>query len=645
MTATAASVASNGDKPGNDEPPFFTFQNLAPGHNVIPKPLIDTSLLPMSVVDARIWPTPYVASRLRMHIATNVVRLLESEFESSVEVDKVFLMLERPKREEHGHYCLPVPQLRLTGVNPVQAAMQLAQSFTKDSTGGPNQDAVKIEAVSTGPFVNFRVDTAYIVRSAVGEALQWQGVYGHCDFGSGRRVGIDYSSPNIAKPFHAGHIRSTIIGNFVKMVYAAGGFAVLGINYLGDWGKQYGLLAVGFERYGDEQALVEDPIKHLFDIYVRVNRDMDADPSVGDTARAYFRSMEEGDEKALSLWRRFRDLSIIKYRQVYDRLNVQFELFSGESLYQEAMPRTIALLDQGNLMQTTEAAKTIDLEAWKLGRPLIMKRDGATLYMTRDIAAAQHRFEEYKLAKSIYVVAMQQDLHLAQLFKIIELMGEKGLVPASWHHDMLHINFGMVKGMRTRKGEVVFLEDILDDARDTMHAVMQASPEKYAEIADPVGTSDTLAVSAIVVQDMAAKRIKDYDFKLERVMQFEGDTGPYLQYAHSRLCSIARKSGLSISDTSTVKWELLTEREAADLAWHIARFPDTLQEARITFEPCTLVSYLMALSQTVSQCLNKLWVMGQPEDVARARLALYTAARITLGNGLRVIGLRPLERM
>jgi arginyl-tRNA synthetase len=207
---------------------------------------------------------------------------------------------------------------------------------------------------------------------------------------------------------------------------------------------------------------------------------------------------------------------------------------------------------------------------------------------------------------------------------------------------MQHINFGMVKGMKTRKGEVVFLEDILDEARDVMHGVMQSNPEKYAEVENPLVVSDVLAVSAIVVQDMAAKRIKDYDFKLERVTQFEGDTGPYLQYAHSRLCSIERKSGIK---TDNYDISLLTEKEATELAWHIARFPDTIQEARISHEPCNIVSYLMALSQCVSQCLQKLWVMGQAEEVAKARLALYKAARITLGNGLRLIGLKPLERM
>lgn len=306
------------------------------------------------------------------------------------------------------------------------------------------------------------------------------------------------------------------------------------------------------------------------------------------------------------------------------------------------MPRTIGQLRDAGLTQCTQGALTIDLGP-TLGKALIMKKDGATLYMTRDIAAAEHRFSDMLLDKSIYVVAMQQDLHLAQLFRIMEMMAGKGLIPAQWPKLMQHSNFGMVKGMSTRKGTVVFLEDILDEARDVMHAVMQSNPEKYAEIENPLAVSDVLAVSAIIVQDLAAKRIKDYDFKLERVTQFEGDTGPYLQYAHARLCSIERKSGFVLAGSYDI--EQLKEREAVDLAWHIALLPDTIQQARSTHEPCTLVSYLMTLSQLVSQCLQKMWVKGQCEDVALSRLALYKSARIALGNGMRLIGLRPLERM
>jgi arginyl-tRNA synthetase len=288
-------------------------------------------------------------------------------------------------------------------------------------------------------------------------------------------------------------------------------------------------------------------------------------------------------------------------------------------------------------MQESQGAQIVDLEAEGLGKAIVVKKDGTTLYLTRDIAAAQYRFEKYDLAKSIYVIAMQQDHHMKQLIRIL------GMMEKPWADNVLHVNFGMVLGMKTRKGQVVFLEDILDDARDVMHSVMKENPEKYAQIENPEEVADTLAVSAIVVQDMSARRIKDYEFKIERVTKFEGDTGPYLQYAHARLCSIQRKSGIDI--TGAIDYSLLGEKEAVDLALMVAQYPEIVQEARLSMEPCNIVAYLMGLSRLVSTALDRLWVMGQEQELAKARMALYVSARYTLGNGLILLGLKPLERM
>ena len=276
-----------------------------------------------------------------------------------------------------------------------------------------------------------------------------------------------------------------------------------------------------------------------------------------------------------------------------------------------------------------------------MGKAIVIKKDGATLYLTRDIAAANERFERLNLDKAIYVIASQQDLHMQQLFKIMELSDRP------WSKNLVHINFGMVLGMSTRRGKVEFLEDVLDDAKNAMHDVMKENPAKYAEIADPEGTSDNLAISAIIVQDMAAKRIKDYKWELERATKFEGDTGPYLQYAHSRLRSIERKASDLYGEklTQSADLSLLSEKEALSLVLLIARYPEVVQEARVTAEPCTVINYLMLLSRSISTTLDRLWVMNQEIELAKARLALYTAARITLGNGLRLIGLKPLDRM
>ena len=444
---------------------------------------------------------------------------------------------------------------------------------------------------------------------------------------------IDFSSPNIAKPFHAGHLRSTIIGNFIRKAYQANGWKAIGINYLGDWGKQYGLLAVGFAKYGNEEALVRDPIKHLFDVYVQINKDAEEDASIHDQARALFVRMGQGDEAVLGIWRRFRALSIEKYKEIYARLGVEFDVYSGESTVEHSISKWVDELKERGALIESQGAWLADIPN---GPAIVVKKDGASTYLARDIAAANERFLTYKFDKSIYVVASQQDLNFQQLFKILEYK--------PWASGLLHVNFGMVTGMSTRKGNVVFLEDIIDNASEAMHEVMKKNEAKYAQIQDPEKTAETLAISAIMIQDMSAKRVKNYEFEMERMTSFEGDTGPYLQYAHSRLVSIQRNSALVV-DVENVKFELLSEKVALELGFHLAKYPEMVRDLIYTLEPCTMVNYLMALSHLISQAFDQLWVMGQPEDIAKARLALFKSAQVVLNNGLTILGIRPLDRM
>lgn len=583
---------------------------------------LPTKETPIDVLDSRIWPTGYTLSRLRQDLAQKLSTMIEAPAE------RLFLMLEKPKKEEHGQFALPLPQLRLNG-NPAVLAKDLALQFPRDQ--------IFKAVTAVGPFLNFSIDPDHILRDTLKDALAMKEKFGCNVLGAGRKVMLDYSSPNIAKPFHAGHLRSTIIGNFLKHIYTANGFETISVNYLGDWGKQYGLLAIGYEKYGSEELLLKDPIRHLFDVYVAINKDVEIDPTIDEQARVYFRKMEQGDKEALSLWRKFRELSIEKYKGVYARLNIEFDIFSGESYFEEMMVERIAELKEKNLLVESQGAQVVDLEDVGLGKTIIVKKDGTTIYLTRDVAAAHYRFENFGIEKCIYVIAMQQDHHMKQLIAIMEKTG----VP--WAKNIVHVSFGMVLGMKTRKGQVVFLEDILDDAKEVMHTVMKQNPEKYGQIEDPEYVADTLAVSAIAIQDMSARRIKDYEFKIERVTKFEGDTGPYLQYAHARLCSIERKSGIKVE--GEIDFALLCEKEAHDLALMIAQYPEIVQEARLTMEPCSIVSYLMGLSRLVSTALDRLWVMGQDPATAKARLSLYQAARYTIGNGLAILGLKPLERM
>ncbi|KAJ3044206.1 Arginyl-tRNA synthetase [Rhizophlyctis rosea] len=547
--------------------------------------------------------------------------------------EAIFPLLEEPRDRANGDLSLPLPRLRLPG-NPVQIAKDLSTNFKL------NDYITKV--ASAGPFLNFTINRDILRDRLVPSVLSQEAAYGRNASGFGQLAIVEFSSPNIAKPFHAGHLRSTIIGNFIQNVLQLAGWATVSINYLGDWGKQYGLLAVGFEKYGSDEELQRDPIRHLFDVYVKINRDAGEVPEIHDQARDYFKRMEDGETDALGLWQKFRDLSIVKYKDIYGRLNVSFDIYSGESQYSLNQMRNVLeeLKDLG-LLVPDNGALIVDLKEKKLGAAIIGKTNGSMLYLSRDIAAAIDRQNLYKFDKMFYIVGSQQDHHFRQLFTILEVMGKP------WSEHCHHIGFGMVKSkdgnMSTRKGTVVFLQDILDNVKEEMHTVMKKNEVKYAQIEDPETVSDLVGISAIVVQDMGRQRIKDYELDFDRMFAFEGDTGPYLQFAHSRLCSIERKAGFEVSEK--VNLSLLTEKEAHNLVDMVARWPDVVREVTTTLEPVNIVGYALRLSHSVSSALDVLWVQNQERGLAEARLALYKAARITLGNALRAIGLKPLERM
>lgn len=671
-------------------------------------------------------------------------------------------------------------------------------------------------------YLAFTFGRAQFIKSVLSTVYKLGADYGKTTDYKGKTVLVEFSSPNIAKPFHAGHLRSTITGNFLRNLYKMLGANTTAINYLGDWGTQYGLLARGFEQWGSEQLLEANPIRHLFDIYVKANavvdikyvRDpathtikmndksdantaqilaagcksspssandatkqarealkaevvakltelakdgavllcvpaskasatlsafqesvqewatgipklevhvnglkrkgdvanlgekqgierthsdrtstlecsvdvqnkkvilfdnyvvsgttlayvgawlkaekkaelvsllslgkTDALPLFKDAARAYFKRMEDGDESVLGLWRRFRDLSIVEYKKVYERLNVSFDVYSGESQMTDGMLDAVKLLGEKGLLQKDEkGAEIVDLKKFKHNVAVIKKSDGATLYITRDLAAAKSRFDQYHFDKSIYVVAAQQDLHFQQLFKMLELMGYEFADPKAAR--LLHVNFGMVLGMSTRRGTVIFLEEILDEARAVMLEKMKEDKfGKMAEIADPIKTADIVGLSAVVVQDMSAKRIKDYTFDWDRMTSSEGSTGPFLQYTHARLCSMEDKTA-STPLTDQIDGALLAaDKAAVVLATVIARFPLVLQACTVNHEPSTLVSYLFDLCHALSSAHAALRVLGSEEKLAQARKLLFWAGRMVLHNGLVLIGLTPLNRM
>jgi len=539
-------------------------------------------------------------------------------------------MLEIPAESNRGDFAFPCFQLSKIRHQPPS---EIASKITGD--------LVDIEGISSveniGPYVNFRVDTTVLAKEILSEIYQEKEKFGQTDIGKNRTVVIDYSSPNIAKPFHVGHLRSTIIGNCLKNVYQALGYRVVSINYLGDWGKQFGLLVLAFQKWGDKEKLKEDPLKYLYKLYVKINQAVEEDPSLDSEARLLFKQMEKGDDIILEYWRKFRALSIRKYEETYNRLGISFDVYSGESQYNEYMKKIIREIKEKKLWQSSQGAKIIDLNKHNLNVALIKKEDGSTLYLTRDIAAADDRYQKYHFDKMLYVVGTDQKLHFQQLFKILELLGKK------WASRCVHVDFGRVQGMSTRKGQVIFLKDLLDEGQRRALEKMKVNPEKFVELSDAKLTADICGLSAIIFADLSNKRIKNYQFDWNKVLNFEGDTGLYLQNAHARIAGIMRKSGIELTDK--IDYSALKEKEAISLVRWLARYPEIVKLAGDKYEPSFLCTYLLELARYFHKAYHLMRVKGEASTIAKARMNLFWATKQALGNGMKLLGMKLLERM
>jgi arginyl-tRNA synthetase len=604
----------------------------------------------------------------RAHLTTILAEV------TGVEAAIVYPALQWTLTLEKGDLVLPVPALRVKGKKPDQVAQEWAEKF-------PESPLVH-KPTAAGTFLQFFFKADKLAELLIPTILSKKQAFGRnpynglkdpSDPSKGRKkIIVEFSSPNIAKPFHAGHLRSTIIGGFLGHLYEAAGWDVVRMNYLGDWGKQYGLLALGFEEFGSEEALKADPINHLYEVYVQINKlneeqkeeikALEAEGKTEDAAkkkeealdeqaRRYFKAMEDGEEKALAQWKRFRDLSIVRYKETYARLNIQFDEYAGESqVKQEDMDASAKIMEEKGISEESEGAIIVDFAKHvpgkpgkSLERPVIRKKDGTALYLTRDISEMLARERKHHFDQMIYVVASAQDLHLKQLFKIIELMGYTDLAK-----KVQHINFGLVLGMSTRKGTVKFLDDILRDVSDHMHEVMKKNQAKYEQVENPEAVADILGISSVMVQDMSGKRINNYKFDMDVMTSFEGDTGPYLQYAHARLCSITRKvkeAGLTEEEIASADLTLLTEPHAVNLIRVVSQYPDVVQNTLKTLEPTTILTYLFKMTHTLSQSYDHLRILGSEKEVQKARMSLYDASRVVLNNGMRLLGLTPVERM
>ncbi|KAH7890667.1 hypothetical protein F5I97DRAFT_1923166 [Phlebopus sp. FC_14] len=539
-------------------------------------------------------------------------------------------------------FTVALPRFRLPG-KPDELARKVLADFQPD-------DFVS-SITYDKQFLHFQLNNASLICEVLTQihdltyhSPTGQPSYGTNTSGAGKKIVIEFSSPNIAKSFHVGHLRSTIIGAFLVNLYKACGWEVTSLNYLGDWGTQFGMIASGFAKYGSQEELSKDAIKHLYDIYVKVTRDSETDPDVKVEAAKWFKRMEDGDESALANWREWRELSIKKYIEEYDRLNVSFDRYTGESeVGKEWQDKALEQLEKMGLISDANGAKLVDLEKWKLGKAVLRKADGTSIYLTRDIGGAIERWEKYQFDKMIYVVASQQDLHLAQFFKMLKLM------EFPWADRLEHVNYGMVLGMSTRKGTAVFLDQIIKEASSVMHDQMKRNEEKYNSIEDPETVSREVGITGIKIQDMAAKRINNYTFNWDRMLSFEGDTGPYLQYAHVRLTSMERKNPNLVPlpppsqiDTSS----LAQSTHTRDIAILLGSYPDVVKTALKTHEPSGVVTFAFRLAHAISSAWETLVVKGEPdEEKAKARLWLYLCARDVLGAAMRLLSIRPLERM
>ncbi len=525
-------------------------------------------------------------------------------------------------------------------------ALAKAQKKAPPAIAAQLAAAVKVDGISVvaaGPYLNATFLPQPFHKDAIDAARTTGTRYGHSQDGAGKTVVIDYSSPNIAKPIGFHHIRSTVIGHSLANLYRSQGYSVAGLNYLGDWGKQFGLVAVGFQEFGDP-ALRED-VKHLVSVYVKANEKAKADKTFDERAREFFRKMENGDAEALKLWREFRETSLRDFKQIYGRLGIEFQSYEGESQYQGKMDAVIEEITRTVGTKESEGALIVDLP-YKDNEPpvLLKKNDGSTLYATRDLAAANDRYERFKFTKSLYVVATDQSLHFRQFFGVLEKMGKP------WAKDCVHVNFGRIGQMSTRLGKIVLLSDVLNEAHTiALEKVRENIAAGKIETENPEALAEQIGLGAICFGDLKNRRTSDYDFDMEEVLSFEGHTGPYLQYAHARCCAILRRGG---GAPAAYDAALLNLPEEAGVIRAVAKLPVMIQDAVNENEPSHVARHLLDVAAAFSrwytlgnQEREKRVLVEDNEPLRAARLALTDSVRITLSAGLSLLGIASPERM
>lgn len=544
--------------------------------------------------------------------------------------DEILNLIEVPKDSSHGDLAFPVFQLaRVFRKAPQQIAADLVEAI--DTTNFSNVEAV-------GPYINVSLKREPVGAIVVKEVLEAGDAYGNLNIGEGRNMTIDFSSPNIAKPMSMGHLRSTVIGNAIANIAAKVNYNPIRINHLGDWGTQFGKLIVAYKMWGDDAVIAADPVKELVKLYVDFHEVAEEKPELEEEARAAFKKLEDGDAEMIRLWTWFKDESLKEFNKVYDMLNISFDSFNGEAFYNDKMQPIIDELEAKGITTVNEGATIVDLDELNLPPALIKKSDGATLYVTRDLAAASYRKETYDFAKNIYVVGNEQSVHFKQLKAVLTKLGRE------WSEDMVHVPFGLItldgKKLSTRKGKIVLLEEVLKEAVDL---ALEQITAKNPDLANKEAVAHQVGVGAVIFHDLKTERMNSFDFNLAEIVQFEGETGPYVQYTYARSKSIIRKYGKEISTDLTEAFGLTD-----DYSWEVVKklidYPRVVANAIERFEPSQVAKYAVQLAQLFNKYYGNTRIL---EDDAQldARLALVKAMTVVLKNALGLLGIEAPEEM
>lgn len=564
-----------------------------------------------------------------MNFKKELAEILFEVLEGEIALQDLEMLIEKPKNQALGDLAFPCFSLaKLKRKAPNMIAQELSEKIQSPTFE-------KIEVV--GAYLNVFLNKKLVSEKVINEIVSQKNQYAVQHFGGEGNMTIDMSSPNIAKPFSMGHLRSTVIGNAIALIAEKCGYKPIRINHLGDWGTQFGKLITAYKLWGDEEKVKENPIKELLALYIKFHEEAESNLALVDDGRSWFKKLEDGDAEALSLWQWFRDESLKEFSRIYKMMNVEFDSYAGEAFYNDKMERVVQLLEEKQLLVESDQAQVVELQEEELPPCLIKKSDGATLYATRDLAAAIYRKENYHFAKSLYVVGHEQSLHFKQLIAVLKKMGYE------WAANMVHIPFGMMlkdgKKMSTRKGKVVLLEEVLNES---IAMARHNIEEKNPNLANKDEVAKQVGVGAVMFHDLKNYRMNDIEFSLEEMLRFEGETGPYVQYTYARACSILRKGDWH-ADSSEHTYKTSWEKEWRVISL-LMEFSNAIKRACENFDPSQVAKYVVDLAQAFNKYYAEVKVLEESEE-QEARLALVYSVTIVIKEGLRLLGVQSPEEM